>query len=438
MVGLSPSHARRRPCVVMSGVLDTNRLADPDLAGFESLLGPSVPTPLAAAFAEAGSRVVKAEPVQVQWSPGRRAMFRYKVRAEGGALSGHRQVVAVAGPIPEGALVLEGPEGPIGVWVVPNDPLLPGLVSALHKPAIAQLLSDLGLADAVRSLQLRSYRPGRRAVVEASTSGVSLYLKVLPPSKAEALHVRHRLLGEHLPVPDSLGFSRDLGVVVMPSLPGVDLRTALQNHRADLPSPGAIASLLGSLPLPPDGWEATSPLEHLPSTLRLLRRLVPQEIDRLEALGSSIGGETSSRSVPSHGDYHEAQLMTKDGALVGLLDVDTYGLGRPGDDPATMLGHLTLLARSAPDSSRVLQLALSLNRIWDTVVDPIDLRKRTAAMILGMAVGPFRVQRPNWRQAVVERIRVAETWAESVSRLDERSLTLLSGGSHEHVGALKL
>lgn len=422
----------------MSGAPSANhRLADPDLPGFGALIDRRVPDPVAAAFAEAGSRVVEARPIQVQWSPGRRAMFRYQVRAERGALSGRRQVVAVAGSIPDGALAVEGPGGPVGVWVVPNDPVLRGLASALDKSIVTQLLSDLGLADEVRSVRLRSYRPGGRAVVEAATARFSLYLKVVPQSKVESLHMRHRMLVEHLPVPDSLGFSRELGIVVMPSLPGVDLRTALKSPRSELPAPSAVAGLPGALPEPQADLRARSPLEHVPSTIRLLTRLLPDQVDRLEALESAIGPETVARSVPVHGDYHEAQLMTKDGALVGLLDVDTYGLGRPGDDPATMLGHLALLARSAPDPARVLRMALSLNRIWDGVLDPVDLRKRTAAMVLGMAVGPFRVQRPRWQREVRERIGVAQTWVDSARRVDEKSLIPSSGLSHDGVEALR-
>lgn len=405
-------------------------VTDPRLPGVQSLLGSDLPAPVGAVLDSVGSRLDEAVPIQVMWAPGRRMTVRYRVRVIGGSLSGRRQVVATVGYVPEGAVAVDGPDGAIGLWVVPHDPLLPGLASALDAPTVDGLLSDLGIGGRVKGVRLRSYRPGRRGVVEVEAGDSSIYLKVVPLTEAEALHHKHRFLAQHLPVPDSLGFSRDLGVVVLPAMSGVNLRTILREGASDLPAPGSLAGMLAAIPVPPGEEHSRSPIEQLPGTIRLLRGLLPDESDRLDDLELEIGVEDLAPTVPVHGDFHEAQVMVAGGEPVGLLDVDTFGLGRPGDDPATMLGHLALLAPECADPGGVLQMALSLNRIWDRRLDPADLRRRTAAVVLGLAGGPFRVQRPKWPAETRHRISVAEQWVGSARRLDEKDLISSSGTSH--------
>ena len=53
---------------------------------------------------------------------------------------------------------------------------------------------------------------------------------------------------------------------------------------------------------------------------------------------------------------------------------------------------------------------------FEREVDPIDLRARTAAAILGLASGPFRVFEPNWPEAVERRVDLAEQWLASALR----------------------
>lgn len=434
MEGLSVSHGCSRRCDEMTGALSSTHtwISDPDLPCFDSLLHVDKPPPVAAAFEMVGSRVMEAVPVQVMWSPGRRLYVRYRVRAHGGRLAGRQQAVATIGSIPEGALRVEGPDGGVGVWVVPNDPSLPGLPSAMDRATVQRLLGDLGFPGTVEALRMRSYRPGRRGVVEVVGAGFTAYLKIVRPNQVEALHRRHRRLSPHLPVPDSLGFSTDLGIVVMNALPGTNLRTALKESRTPLPQPSDIAAMIEDLPSPGDGSTSRSAIERLPGVIGVLGRLLPDEADRIHGLSEMIGPETVQPEVPVHGDFHEAQIMVEGETPIGMLDVDTYGLGRPGDDPATMLGHLSVLVESGADPSRVLGLAGTLNRLWDRLRDPIDLRRRTAAVVLGLAIGPFRVQRPKWPDEIRSRIDIAEIWVDSARRVDEKHLMVSSGTSHPH------
>ena len=403
-------------------------LRDPGLPGSAALID-DVPGPLAAAYKVAGSTLTYAEPMQITWWPGRRLTIRYRSRAHGGVHNGETQAVASIGSMPEGAVLVEGDDSIVGVWCVPHDPALPGLASALDTSAVTGLLRQLGSTDIVTRTRLRAYRPGSRAVVEAKASGASLFLKVVPPAKVVELHERHRHLAAHLPVPDSLGLSTELGIVAMRTAPGVDLRARMRRGGA-LPESADIAAMLAGLPNPVSPTQVRSSLQSLPQVIEVLHRLLPEEAGPIERLAAEIGPETVDASVAVHGDFHEAQILVEGVRPGALVDVDTYGWGRPGDDPATMLAHLDLLAPSCPRPQVVRSLAHGLNRIWDRTADPADLRRRTAAVALGLAVGPFRVQGPNWPDETRRRVRAAARWAESARRVDEGSLIAASGASH--------
>lgn len=403
---------------------------DASLPGSETLLTETVPAPVVAVIEEAGSTLTALQAVQSSWWPGKQLTVRYRVTAEGGLLEGTHQIVATAGRIPDGAARVEGPDGAVGVWVVPNDPDLPGLSSALDRATVSRLTADMGAGTIINSIRFRAYRPGRRGVVEAVGSPHSLFLKVVRPKAARSLHEKHRHLSERMPVPDSLGYSADLGVVVLPAMPGADLRRVLRDGEARLPAPAEVAALIDDLPYPLDEKVTKSPIEKLPRITELLSRVVPAETDRLTQLVSTIGVDECAADVPVHGDFYEAQVLVHNGQPMGLIDVDTYGWGRPGDDPAMMIGHLTLLASSASNPKRVLAYAGRLQEMWEAKLDPVDLRRRTAAVILGQATGPFRVQRPEWPSEVVARIDVAQRWVERSLWADEKSLILASGRSH--------
>lgn len=403
---------------------------DACIPGSETLLTHRIPAPVVAVVEKAGSTLTALQAVQSSWWPGKQLTVRYKVTAEGGLLEGNHQIVATAGGIPDGAARVEGPTGAVGVWIVPNDPELPGMSSALDRATVSRLAADMGSGTTINTTRLRAYRPGRRAVVEAVGSPHSLFMKVVRPKAARSLHEKHRQLSARMPVPDSLGYSADLGVVVLPAIPGADLRRTLRDGVARLPAPSDIGALIDDLPYPLDDKVTKSPIEKLPRIAELLSLVVPTEADRLNQLVHAIGPDERDAEVPVHGDFYEAQVLVRNGWPVGLIDVDTYGWGRPGDDPATMIGHLTLLAASASDPKRVLAYASRLQEMWEAKLDPVDLRRRTAAVILGQATGPFRVQRPEWPSETAARIDVAQRWVERSLRTDKESLILASGRSH--------
>jgi hypothetical protein len=236
------------------------------------------------------------------------------------------------------------------------------------------------------------------------------------PRKVEELHGTHRFLASSLPVPMSLGFSAEQGLIALQSMAGVTLRGALEDPDSALPAPEEIVSLAESLPAPQADGITSSPIERLPDLATMLKVVSPELDDRIDRLVEAIGADREEASSPSHGDYYESQLLVDEGRLVGLLDVDTFGWGRQADDAATMLGHLAVWAELSNDPKRVIDFGGRLIRLWDQMLDPVDLRLRTAAVALSLATGPFRVQAAGWPGETADRVAIAERWVESASR----------------------
>lgn len=409
----------------------TSQLVDPDLPAVATLLAPLPPSPLRVAVATAGGEVAACDTTGVTWWPGRSITVTYRVSVSGGDLAGSHDFIAVAGSIPDGAMVMEGDDGRIGLWRVPYDPVLPGLARALEPAVAARLLEDLGVHGPEVATALRAYRPGRRAVVSVHGRRRGIFLKLVKSRRRlAALHETHCRLAAHVPVPASLGFSAELRLMVLQEMGGLTLRRALESESAALPAPQALDAVLEALPRPQTLDISQSPIDRLPGLAPLLATIAPQYRQRVDEMLDEIGVDSAPAGVPVHGDFYEAQLMVDEGRIVGLLDVDTYGWGRRGDDPATMLGHLDLWRHLSRHPERVRAYGAQLLSHWDSVLDPVDMRRRTAAVLLTLAPGSFRVQSADWPSETAARLDMATRWLESARRVDERGLTSVSGLSH--------
>ena len=422
----------------------TSALRDERLPELETLLAAGIPEPLEAAMAASGVTVEAAEAVQVTHWPGRSVTVRYKAELVGPGVQGSHQLVAIGGKVPDGAAVVASGSHRIGIWRVPFDPFLPGLSAALNPPAAAALMAQLGVQGDGWATKLVAYRPGKRAVVHVfgtvGQSTGSVYLKLLPKDQIERLHDEHRKIARELPIPQSLGVSHELGLVALQTLPGKTLREALVKG-LEAPLPEAVLALPAALPEPAFDKLVASPIQRAPSVAGILGFLLPERSRQIASILDRIGEESGEASVPVHGDFYESQVMVDGGRVVGMLDIDTFGWGRPADDPATLLGHLAVLDHSKPSTS-VGAFASRLVQLCDRDLDPVDLRLRVAAVVLGLATGPFRVQRADWPEMTQARLDLAGRWLESAARVagtrdagsgisgDERTLISLSGPSH--------
>ena len=117
---------------------------------------------------------------------------------------------------------------------------------------------------------------------------------------------------------------------------------------------------------------------------------------------------------PTHGDFHEGQLFVANGLITGLLDIDTMGPGRRVDDLACLTAHLSTMQRMTAEQAVGLERLIKLwLQVFDTRVDPAELRLLAAGVIVSLATGPYRSQEPNWQAETMRMIESAVSLAQS-------------------------
>jgi aminoglycoside phosphotransferase len=334
--------------------------------------------------------------LQIWYRPGRSLTTLYRVAVEAGS----REVVLTTEPTPPSGTVLTDGETRLGAWIHPRDPFLPGLGVVLDSDGRAKLLRQIGLTGA-SSAKVRSYRPGRRAVVEVTAADRRLFAKVVRPSRVGDLQQIHRLADGLVPIPRSLGWSPELGVVLLEALPGVPLASSPDR----LPSPSAVLELLDALPA--HQRTISDRRNRTALHLAILREIVPGLSDHLDHLEEAVGGLTTLERRPAHGDFHPGQIMVANGSVSGLVDIDTLGMGSRADDVANLIAHLHILAFSDRRFARFGHEVFTLSA---TELNPTDLRHRVSAALVGYAVGPWTRQAPDWEAEVTRRIAAATQW----------------------------
>jgi hypothetical protein len=395
------------------------------LPALEILLGRGSHDIVGTAVRAAGGQLVSLHRRQVLYRPGEQASVRYAATVSwAGAAPVAETIVAVThveGP-PAGTLAVAAGDLAVGLFRYPHDPGLPGLPIATSPRAVA---GQLGIAGPSVRLAVRTYRPGRRAVIHAREAAAGdapavsreRYLKVVPPAEAGTLRAGLEHLGRHVPVPRVDGSWPEAGIIALQPLPGRTIREVLlagdRGEVAALPGGEAILDLLERFPEPAaDALRQRGPISRAAAHAGLLGRLLPDERDRLATIVERIGDPPVGPAAAAvHGDLHVAQVLVEGPRLAGILDFDDAGRGHRVDDLATMLGHLATLAVAAP--RRRARIEGYLARLWlpfaaSTSED--ELRRGTAAAIIGLASGPFRVQQRDWRRRVRDRLARAEAW----------------------------
>ncbi|MEN8041685.1 MAG: phosphotransferase [Actinomycetota bacterium] len=375
---------------------------------------------IAAALGPSISLASSARPVQIRFIPGRSvvAQFTAMVAIDGGEPRTETFVITVGRRIPQGIAVVTAGEAQVGVWQVPDDPYLPGLKTASSEKSAGQLLEQLGVESEGATSRRRAYRPGRRAVVEIRTRRERVFAKIVRPERIAQLQNRHDLLVGQAPIPTSLGWSEAQGIVMLQALDGISLLSGIEGGGDALPSAASLLDLLDSL----EGIEVpgtTRPrlVDRVTSHAEFISTVHPKLEHRASALAHTI--EELARPEPHrtmHGDFHSSQIMIQHGEITGLVDIDTVGSGERTDDLANILAHLAAVASARPNSAQAAaRYGAELTSGFGSVVDPRQLRVRVAAALLGFALGPFRVQEANWRNATEKRLELAEQWLASAA-----------------------
>ena len=391
---------------------ETPLVSDPGIP-VELLLSRDSRAILDALLGEVGARTSDVKPVQVRYVPGRSVIVQYQGDVEWTDHTSKETLVIASGvDVPEATLQLEVDDNRMAVWRYPRDPFLPGLEAAADPTRVTKLLTDLGSPQQATNLRRRAYRPGRRAVIEAVAPSTRIFVKVVRPDRIAKIQSKHVTLAGQVPVPHSYGWSADLGLIALQAMAGKTLRSVLESGSRNLPGPEQILGLLDALPMPADDDIVAGPVATASGHARLLRAIAPDLSGDIEGVVEAVAAAEDDEPVPVHGDFHSSQILVRGDHIVGLVDVDSAGAGLRADDLAGLLGHLATLSLTSSKRKGMSGYGTALIEAFDKQTDPRSLRLRTAAVILGLATGPFRVQENVWPAATKRRIELATEWVD--------------------------
>lgn len=387
-----------------------NLVEDPTLPAASFLTGTAASDVLRMPIEAAGGSLHSARPVNIHYRPGSDLVVRYSTQVswpgKPRTRETHMAACAVRGPhagtVPVESII-KGRKVTVGVWRWPFDPVLHGLGSAVTKRFVADLCEVKDRADL--SLKVVAFRPTERAVIRATTSTDEFYLKVMDPRSVGSVVARHAALAASgVPVANLRTAVPEAGIVVFDALRGATLRDGLKAGCGHWPTASAfdwLASVISGADIEqarPVASRLTDGVLHA----AMLAEVMPGEQDLLENLSNTIRAvAVPPRSGTIHGDLHEGQLLIDRGQIVGVLDIDDVGPGAPIDDRASLLAFLRFRAITVPKHrARITQYADELRSESATSFPLADLDVHTAAVLLGLATGPFRIQQQGWETTV--------------------------------------
>jgi len=402
---------------------------DPALPAVGALSGPAAADVLRPAVVAAGGTLHDATCVQIHYVPGRELVVRYECDISWGPRRGRDTLLAATtahGPLPGTlAVTAETPSTTLhaSVWRWPYDPVLTGLPLAASPAALADHLGHL--ATGPLRVHVVAYHPTDRAIVRATDgTGRTLYVKVLPPARVGQVAAKHHALGAGgVPVPEVLATDEANGLLVLPAMPGSTLRDRIKSGHPSPVDPSSLAQLVHRVTATPAAagrapGRAPRTQDALGHT-RLLATIAPGHRATLALLDQRFGAamaDVERRVGPLvHGDLHEAQLFVDDsGTVAGLIDLDDLGPGDPLDDPAVLLGHLEYRSIVTADGSIRAVLRRLITDLRDRFTPlhgarALDLT--IAAVLVGLASGPFRIQTPDWPRLTADVLAVATSYA---------------------------
>lgn len=267
----------------------------------------------------------------------------------------------------ETGLVLGDPAEPDArIWLHPADPRLPALAPASFDHSATILLERMGL-ELTGSPQLLAYRAGKRAVFRMGGPTGDSFLKVVRPKVVtELARVHTELADAGLPVPRVVAWG-EIGLVAMETAVGTGLSKVINDLEPAeiLDEIDRMRDRLAHVDLQRDARTSLARRVRWYCT-RLQGSLDDPLVDRV----ISLTGEPAAqeRTATIHGDLHIGQLFLQDGAISGLIDVDTTGTGNPVDDEAAFIGHLvaTVALREAVgfDATGIRAIAAAATVRW--------------------------------------------------------------------------
>ncbi|MEN0071344.1 MAG: hypothetical protein AAGC63_10080 [Propionicimonas sp.] len=351
----------------------------------------------------------------LHYRPGSEVTAIYTVSFGEPGRSRTEHLLATTAEVDGGVATLTSEGISLRVWRHPADPRLPGLAPACDPATVLEWLTaaDPRQPPAALHLELLTYRPLRRAVLQATADDRQFFLKVMRPGYDDRLAIRQQLLAQaDLTVP----------ILTRPA-PGVLVSQRIQGHslahsllvwnrgHGTLPAPADLVALLDRLPaavleLPRrPSWS-----ENLDFHAATARQQLPDATDRIDRLAGRVRQVLDAGRhgplVPTHGDFYEANVFV-DGATLRFIDVDSVGPGLREDDLACCLAHLAVLPGLDRHSyGRVPEVLDAWQYGFELQVDATDLRARTAGVLLSLVSGADPGQ-------ALRRLEIAEHYAAS-------------------------
>jgi aminoglycoside phosphotransferase (APT) family kinase protein len=414
---------------------------------------------IASALGEQAADPRRCRVVDVRYEPGERCAILYE-------LGGRLAVGTLSWCVAEADGRRAVPDGwPVSIHAFPEDPALPGLMTAMDPRLMVDRLnrvlpecaSGRWRVISCRITPLR-YRPNRRCTLSldawarhVGTDLVgrrTLVAKVYPTlEKAEAVAALMRSLAElaarangRLILADVVGVVADVPLVLQGSLEGIPLDRFLrpmQDGRSHVDARGEMGTLLAAEGLAdlhrlggthgrtrPIGFELGRLKERLLRISAVDRRLGDRIVrvwDQLRASGAPLALE-GVRTTLVHGDCKPSQFLL-DGRDVGFLDFDHAGMADPALDVGTFLASLRQLgsrgrlkARGDPSARR-------------TGVECLEVEFLDAYVAAAAEDGPFRL-RARWYESFALLRKARRAFLRSVRSplpqmlVDEASLCL--------------
>jgi len=385
---------------------------------------------LAAALEHAGGRLVSWALDHIDTNPGYSTTATYSASVEW-PYGRREELLGVSAradglsPTDERAEIFGDGDREVAVWIYPHDPDLPGLSRAAYPESMAAVLNEyrvtaVPVVPSDLELEMIGYRPRRRAVLRVSVKHPpeTFFVKVLRERLFHDVSARHRLLLDAgVPAPQIAAATPDF-LLVLRQLPGRPLASAIFDD-VDPCSAEQLVDLLDSFPASVARLERRPPWSDAVAHYgEMVSASLPTVARRVRWLTREI--ESGLRGIPAgdeptHGDFHEGQLHVARGRICGVLDVDTIGPGRRADDLACLIAHLSTIQHMTPrQAERVHALIRAWVPVFDTRVDPVELRLRAAAVIVSLATGPYRGQEPDWETETRHMIDSAEALVRQV------------------------
>ena len=378
------------------------------------LTGPGAVDLLRPAVAAEGGALVSCRASQVQYRPESDLVVRYRCEiSRNGTIASDTLLAAttIGGPYP-GTLPIEAttPDGTtlsVGVWRWPFDPILSELRTMVTPPLARERVGDLVGSDI--HIEVVAYRPTEHAVIRVRGDLGEIYVKVVASATTASLIARHRALGDAgLPVPAILRSGP--GWIAMEALLGTTLRERLKSGTQRLPSPDRYRRMLETLSAVhlDDAAPVRSRIDDAPHHAAMLSTVLPDAGGRLAEIAEQLSAPQVGSAVGTvHGDLHEAQLVVDDDDVTGILDIDDVGRGDRLDDVATLVGHLRFRAATSADP-RIEGYAVRVRDALSHEFADTDVDRHIAAVLVGLATGPFRIQQARWEATTLQVLDMIE------------------------------